>query len=333
LKRLTAISEARRTLAVAVLLACAVVLAACSGDDDSADPEPSGPSGRFSVLSYNVAGLPQEFSDENPKEHLPLISPKLEPYDIVLTQEDFDWWRPLLDGFDFVNYHERLRADVTHAHQSPRHPGPVAAGLDESTRPLQQVGDGLGTLSRFPIEEQARVAWKGCFGGVDTSDGGAADCLAMKGFSHTVIELAPGVGVDLYNLHGEAGGSADDQRLQEDGYGELAAYIEANSRGRAIILGGDTNLHTDPTHPDAEGEADTKIWDTFLRRTGLRDSCTALDCAETGDIDKIAFRSNRTVTLTPQSHEFPTARFRAPDGEDLSDHEPLLVEFRWQAED
>ena len=64
------------------------------------------------MLSYNVAGLPQEISSENPTEHLPLISPLLNEYDVVMTQEDFDWWTPLLDSFDFVNYHTRLRADA-----------------------------------------------------------------------------------------------------------------------------------------------------------------------------------------------------------------------------
>jgi hypothetical protein len=325
--------RSRGRVVAAFAVAFTLALAACSGGDgdDGGDDVSDARSGELSVLSYNVAGLPQEFSSENPKEHLPLISPKLEPYDLVLTQEDFDWWRPFLDTFDFVHYHERLRADVTHPHRSPRHPGPDAAGVDASTRPLQQVGDGLGTLSRFPIEEQARIAWKGCFGGVDTSDGGAGDCLAMKGFSHTTMTLAPGVEVDVYNLHGEAGGSETDQQLQEDDYEELAAYIDEHSTGRAILLGGDTNLHTEPEHPDAEGEADTVIWERFLRRTGLRDACTAVGCEQTGDIDKIAFRSNRDVTLTPLSHRFPTDDFLTPEGEALSDHEPLVVRFRWQA--
>ncbi|MDD9370350.1 MAG: hypothetical protein PV358_09575, partial [Acidimicrobiales bacterium] len=43
-----------------------------------------GRSGTFSVLSYNVAGLPQEISTVNPQEHIPLISPLLNEYDIVL---------------------------------------------------------------------------------------------------------------------------------------------------------------------------------------------------------------------------------------------------------
>jgi hypothetical protein len=319
----------KRALALA-MTAVVALLGACS-DDGSDDASGDGRSGDIRVLSYNVAGLPQEVSSENPKDHIPLISPRLEPYDLVLTQEDFDWWIPLLDTWDFANYHNRLRAEVTHEHRSPQHPGPEAAGVDLAPRPTMAVGDGLGLLSRYPIDERARIAWHGCFGGLDTSDGGAGDCLAMKGFSRTVVTLAPGVEVDVYNLHGEAGGTEADQVLQRDDYDQLATYIDEHSRGRAIILGGDTNLHTEPDHPDAEGLADTRIWDRFLRRTGIVDSCAALECPQSGRIDKIAFRSNDRVTLTPTRHRFVASDFRAPGGEDLSDHEPLEVVFRWNA--
>ena len=304
-----------------------IAVAACSGDDgDSAEPAE-----RFRVLTYNVAGLPQEISSENPREHLPLISPLLEPFDVVLTQEDFDWWRPLLDGLDFVQYHDRLRADVTHAFRSQMHPGPEAAGLDPATRPTLQVGDGLGLLSRFPIAGEQRIAWTGCFGGFDTSDRGAGDCLAMKGFSVATLELATGIEGVVYNLHGEAGATPEDQRLQAENYEQLATFIDEHSADRAVILGGDTNLHTDSDHPDAWDGADTEIWDDFLRRTGLEDSCTVLDCAERDAIDKIAYRSGADVTLVAVRHEFLAEDFVGTAGEPLSDHEPLAVEVSWRA--
>jgi hypothetical protein len=308
---------------------------ACSGG--GGDPAPTtgpggGASGSLSVLSYNVAGLPQEISSENPKEHLPLISPLLNDYDVVMTQEDFDWWTPLLDGLDFVHYHERLRADATHEFRSGRHPGPEAAGLDPATRPDLSVGDGLGFLSRLPFGDVDRVAWSGCFGGFDTGDGGAADCLAMKGFARTTITLAEGVDVDLYTLHAEAGGTAEDQRLQVEDFDQLATYIEEHSAGRPIILGGDTNLHTDSDHPDGSNGADTRIWADFLARTGLVDTCTAaVGCDDTGAIDKIAVRDGAGVTLRPASHAFPRDRFTDAAGDDLSDHPPLVVEMAWES--
>ena len=319
-----------------------MAVAACTGAGEGGGgggatptPDPDAPRGELSVLTYNVAGLPQEISSENPEEHIPLISPLLDAYDVVLTQEDFDWWVPALDGFDFVHYHERLRAEATHGHRSGRHPGPEAAGLDPDTRPTLMVGDGLGIMARYPFVSRApepdvvRQAWPDCFGGFDTSDGGAGDCLAMKGFAMVRLALLPDVTVDVYTLHAEAGGTERDQELQAEDFELLADYIEEHSEGHAVILGGDTNLHTDSDHPDAAAGADTEIWTTFLERTGLTDTCAALDCPETDAIDKIAVRDGANLDLTPTAHDFPRERFRTEDGEDLSDHPPLVVEIEW----
>jgi hypothetical protein len=122
-------------------------------------------------------------------------------------------------------------------------------GIDPAVdRPLLELGDGLGVLSRLPIDEDAeRVPWDGCFGGFDS---GASDCLAMKGFLVTTLTLDDGVEIDLYNLHGEAGGGPEDQALQERDYQQLATYLAQRSAGRAVIVAGDTNLHTDREHPD-----------------------------------------------------------------------------------
>jgi hypothetical protein len=333
---------------VAVALAAAVT-SACAGPgpggggggatSTTSTTDPDAPHGQLSVLSYNVAGLPQEISGVNPEEHIPLISPLLNAYDVVLTQEDFDWWVPALNGLDFVHYHERLRAEVTHGHRSGRHPGPEAAGLDPATRPTLNVGDGLGVLARFPFVSRApeddvvRRAWPNCFGGFDTSDGGAGDCLAMKGFAMVRLTLVPDVTVDVYTLHAEAGGAERDQELQAEDFDRLADYIEEHSEGNAVILAGDTNLHTDGDHPDSSGEADGRIWEEFLDRTGLTDACEELDCSEPGAIDKLALRSGDEVDLTPTSHDFPRERFRDESGEDLSDHPPLVVEIEWVATD
>lgn len=307
----------RGGVSVAVVLAATLSLLGLTGCEPA--------EGDVRVLSYNVAGLPQEISTVNPQEHIPLISPLLNDYDVVLTQEDFDWWTQDLAGLDFVHYHERLRAQATHQYRSAQWLGPDAAGIDPAVRPAPWVGDGLGFLSRLELTGETRRAWHDCFGGLDTSDGGAADCLAGKGFGVATITLAPGHLVDVYTLHAEAGSTAEDQRLQDDDFAQLAAFIQAHSVGRAVILGGDTNLHTDPGNPDVA------IWEEFLDATGLTDACDALDCDEPGAIDKVAFRSNHDITLTPTAHDFPRERFRDADGEDLSDHPPLVVDFHWEA--
>lgn len=323
----------RTGVVVAGLAVLAVVALGCAAPPSDPGSPPTTlqplpePPASFTVLSYNVAGLPQEISKERPGVHLPLISPLLEAYDVVLTQEDFDWWVPVLSLLDFANYHIRLRAQTTFPYRSDRHPGPEAVGVDASSRGLA-VGDGIGLMSRFPLAGIEPHPWTECYGGI-LPDGGASDCLAMKGFRVARMTLGDGAEVDVYSLHGEAGNTARDQELQAQDFEELAAFVTSHSAGRAVILAGDTNLHTDLVHPDGNDGADIAIWSQFLAATGLTDSCDAVGCADTGRIDKIAYRSGGGVELEATAHDVPAARFTAPTGEDLSDHDPVVVTFSW----
>ena len=319
-----------------LLIFALLALAACSDGGDGAGepdellsddeaPASEEASGELTTLAYNVAGLPQEVSQENPEEHIPLISPLLNDYDIVLTQEDFDWWQPELDELDFANYHTRLRAQVDHPHRSEPHPGPEAVGIDVATeRPALMVGDGLGLLSRFPFDEVRRVPWEMC-------GEGSADCLAMKGFAMARVTLAPGLTVDVYNLHADAGSGEPDVAARVSGFEELAAYIEEHSAGRAIILGGDTNLHTNAASDDPREQEDARVWETFLMQTGLIDVCNALGCEDPSRIDKFAFRTGGGIELEPLSWKFEVEKFLDADGEALSDHDALAVGWRWSA--
>ncbi len=324
----------RGRLVVALLSVLGLVGVGCTNPPGGGGAPPTttivpltGPPGEFSLLSYNVAGLPQGISGSNPETNLALISPRLNAYDVVLTQEDFDWWQPVLDLSEFAHHHEWLRSEALHPYRSGQHPGPLAVGLDPNSRPLF-VGDGLGMMSVFPFSEPVRVPWTGCYGVLD----GASDCLAMKGFSATTMTLADGFEVDVYDLHGEAGGTATDQALQHDGYAQLAAFISTYSAGRAVILAGDTNLHTDVTDPSDPDQADARIWSDFLAATGLTDTCAELSCDAPGNIDKAAYRDGGGVDLTVVRHEYPTADFLDASGADLSDHPPLAVGFSWDAE-
>lgn len=322
------------------VIAAVLVLAmsACASDGDGGSSVTStGPSGSFSVLTYDVAGIPQEFTQGNPTEHIPLISPLLNDYDLVLTQNDYDWWPESSNRLDLSHYHERLRSEATHPYRSDRHPGPAPAGLDPTSRPYLQLGDGLGVLSRipfvsrYPLDDVIRIAWRGCSGGFEATGEAESDCLAMRGFALATLQLDANTTLDVYTFHAEVGGSPDDQRLRAEDLDQLATYIEERSAGNAVLVGGATMLQTDNDQPGASGMTDAEIWSEFLRRTGTTDVCEALSCDNSAAVDKMAFRDGGGVTLQPTAMEFPSDRFRSPAGEDLAYRPPLAVDFQWQA--
>jgi hypothetical protein len=306
----------------------AALVAACSDGttngvlhptSDAAVPDDATISGELSALTYNVAGLPEGLSSSQPATNTPYISPLLNDYDLVLVQED--WLTPPNNPFGLRVYHDILAASARHPYQSV--PAPCPLGMNPA-RTSALISDGLNEFSNFEFRETTRTAWEGCFGALGASDGGASDCGAMKGFSVAVHILAPGVEVDVYDLHGEAGSTPADQQLQETGYRQLAVFVKEFSAGHAILLGGDTNLHTESTNPDAA------IWEGLLAATDLMDVCQSVECgADRTKIDKFAYRSSDTVKITPLSHRFERDKFVRPDGMRLSDHDALAVRFRW----
>ena len=325
---------------LAVLAVGAVLVAGCSGKDDATVSAEGVPTtidiadnpdgGSFRLLTYNVQGLPVEISEGRPDLNLPTISPLLNDYDVVLTQEDYDWWKPegLASGFDFVNYHGRLRAEATHEYQSPQHPGPEAVGVDLAQRPDMELGDGLGILANVPVEGDERVPWTGCFGGFSQDDGGKADCLAMKGFQVTTLTLPNDAVVHVYNVNAESGTNPKDQELQAADFEQLAAHIAEHADGDAVIVAGHTNLVLDPADEASGDGQDGRIWAKFLKAAGLTDACAAGTCDDEL-VDRVVYRSGEGVDLEASSQVLRSDRFVDDDGEPLSGFPPIEVEFDW----
>ena len=286
--------------------------------------------GSFRLLTYNVTGLPVEIADGRPDVNLPAIGPKLNDYDLVLTQEDYDWWQPegLASDLDFVNYHGRLRAEATHRYQSPQHPGPKAVGVDLAERPDMELGDGLGILANLDVDGDERVPWDECFGGFSQDDGGKADCLAMKGFQVTTLTLPNDAVVHVYNLNAESGTNPRDQQLQAANFEQLAAHIAEHADGDAVIVAGHTNLVLDDEAAASNGGQDGRIWAAFLDAAGLTDACEAGTCDD-DLVDRVVYRSGRGVELTAASHASRTDRFVDADGKPLSTFPPVEVGFDW----
>jgi hypothetical protein len=254
---------------------------------------PGTTSGRLSLLTYNVAGLPQLVSHSDPEVNVALISPLLNHYDVAMVQEDF-------------SYHSRLSARAGHAYRS-----------EPMTHSLALMADGLNWFSRFPFGWIHRVRWAQCNGYL----GAASDCLADKGFSFGEVTLASGVTVDFYNLHAEAGGSALDIDVRRDNFEQLADYLRARSRDHAVIVAGDTNLRMSVP-------ADAETLERFLAMTGLNDACHRFGCGEER-IDRVFFGSSRHVDLDVLGW-WADRRFVDARGAPLSDHPAIGVELSWQ---
>ncbi len=310
----------------------------------------AGRTGTFEALTYNVAGLPEPISGSEPATNSPLISPKLNDYDVVLLQED--WEDPTELGI--FGYHHLIVSEANHRYRSDPAPAPLGTDTRRFPQGPALSADGLNRLSEFPFAPLERHMWDVCNGELaievvetivkegglsdvvdgaglgDVIDGGSSDCSAQKGFTVGTTTLAKGVAVDIYNLHGDAGGGPKDAEARAAGFAQLADFISRHSAGRAVIIGGDTNLHTEP---DSAGRpADIATWKEFQAATGVRDVCTAVDCGQdVGRIDKFAFRSGGGVTLKPMTSRFEAAKFTRADGQPLSDHDPLAVTFRWRS--
>ncbi|SCL19010.1 Metal-dependent hydrolase, endonuclease/exonuclease/phosphatase family [Micromonospora pallida] len=297
-----------RLLAPAVLLAAllpASTPAAAASEPAVVSGGSDATAGSFSVLTYNVAGLPEPLSGSNPDVNTRPIGERVNAYDIVHVQEDF-------------NYHSDLYATDRHPYRT-RTSGPVP------------FGSGLNTMSNLPYANFQRITWNRCAG---------TDCLTPKGFTASRIELAAGVYVDFYNVHANAGSDERDLAARRDNLAQLSAYITANSAGNAVIVMGDLNVkYTRTGDTIRELVAANGLTDVWVQqeRGGVPPALgsPALNCDPANVtnacevVDKILYRSNSSVRLQPTRYNNEHHRFLDPAGEPLSDHYPHAAWFSW----
>lgn len=191
----------------------------------------------LSILTYNIHGLPSWIAGDDPPARIPQILSIAQSYDVVLLQEDFA-------------HHDVVVASSPFAHLVRGNAAWIAA-------PLFQ-GAGLTILSRFATTESAREAYGTCNGWVSA----ASDCFGHKGFVMARLALPDGASFDAWNTHLDAGDAEADRAVRADQLGRLAAAIEAKSAGRAVVVGGDFNLHWDDPR-------DRALLDGFAARLGL----------------------------------------------------------------
>lgn len=265
-------------------------------------------SGEIDVLTYNIAGLPEWISSASTPREASIISigQKINSFDLVNIQEDF-------------NYNKFLYQDNRHPYRTPNMGG-------------VPFGDGLTTLSTYPIIAFERVAWNDCRG---------ADCLTPKGFSYARVQLAKDVFLDVYNVHATAQDDVAATQARKGNLRQLASYIEEHSMCQAVLLMGDFNAHY----------AFEREWiKAFQERVGVIDSWVLLqnegafpevvkdfkakpalsvtdDCES---IDKIFFRNSDNLLLNPTGYRVEQELFQNESGQPLSDHCAISLTLSWQ---
>ena len=267
-------------------------------------------SGSFSFLNYNVAGLPvvhEPPTTLSMEDAATQIGDRLAPYDIVNMQEDF-------------NYHAYIYAADAHAYRT-------------ATSGAAGFGDGLNTVSNDNFIDFERDKWSSCY-----PDNG--DCVTPKGFSYMRMQLAPGVYLDYYNLHTNAGTSSGDETAREAEWQQLDSFIATYSAGDAVIVAGDTNSRYTRTADDLQSFVSTNgLTDAWVQNelSGVAPAAGAnpLMCNEAAITNtcevtnKTLYRSSRFLTLNATYYNNEHAKFLDSNGLMLSDMDPILTDFTW----
>lgn len=271
-------------------------------------------SGTFNVLTFNVAGLPEILNGNDvpgdKTENTARIGQLFTKYDISLihVQEDF-------------NYHATLYANDKHPYRTP-----TSGGVP--------FGSGLNSLSNYPYTDFKRIKWNTC----STFDG--ADCLTPKGFTYMKVQFAPGVIIDAYNLHADAGTTAADNKARAANLRQVSDYIKANSAGNPVLVFGDSNSRYTRTDDipavfkDENGMTD--VWVELIKKgVPPAKGADALLCqnpSTTNDceiVDKVWYRGSSSVKLSATKFAYAGNMFLSDKGEILSDHNGVFVDFSW----
>ena len=226
-------------------------------------------------------------------------------------------------GVDFIGTEEDFNANKYLAAEMTDYPyhSFSSGGLAQ--------GQGLNVFSSHPLYNIQRVKWDKEFGYLS----GSMDAISNKGFIYCLMEWKEGVYIHVINLHMDAGYDPLSIRARIDNFRQLAAFINDNlNDGRALIVQGDFNYKFKRRLSD-------DIYNNLLVPTGLKDVWAEVynngiyDFNDPNfleddgdDLDRILYRSGTDLTLEPVSKTVPP--LTGENGEQYSDHDPMLTEFR-----
>ncbi|KAF2741036.1 mannose-binding lectin [Polyplosphaeria fusca] len=272
-------------------------------------------SGTFNILSFNVAGLPAILNGNDvpgdKTANTASIGRLFSTYNFSLihVQEDF-------------NYHATLYANDNHPYRTA-----TSGGVP--------FGSGLNTLSNFYWVDFERTKWDTC------SNASGADCLTPKGFTFMRVQVSEGVWIDAYNLHADAGTEPDDLSARAANLRQVSQHITTYSAGNPVLVFGDTNSrYTRAADIPSIFTTENGMTDPWVQiaRNGVVPTpgaadivCETLPSETTACeiVDKVWYRGAATVKLEATSFKYAGNMFLQENGDVLSDHNPVLVDFRW----
>lgn len=306
----------------------------------------------FTAACLNVDGLPPsvkaagivnvKLNEEGPQETGTLQMSKL------VSQKGWDFFG-VSENF---NYNDQLMSEIKGVYSSGTYRGAIPSNVTNVVPYLAGNKwfdtDGLNLLwrSNISVSDEAWYLWNKRNG--ITEDG--ADQLIAKGFRYYTVRIAAGLEVDVYILHMDAETSAADNEAREIQMTQLVDMILASDNKRPIIIMGDTNCRY--TRDNLKGlmferiNADERFeirdpWIDFPREgvmptlgagsimvPGHFDG-TNHEAFQTGEVvDKIFYINNTDASakLTAKSYLHDTD-FTWPDGSEISDHYPIVIEF------
>lgn len=306
----------------------------------------------FTAACLNVDGLPPtvkaagvvnvKLNPEGPQETGTLQMSKL------VSQKGWDFFG-VSENF---NYNTQLMSEIGGIYNTGTYRGAIPSSVTNVVPYLAGNKwfdtDGLNLLwrSNISVSDEAWYLWNKRNG--ITEDG--ADQLIAKGFRYYTVRIAAGLEVDVYILHMDAETTPADNEAREIQMTQLVDMILASDNKRPIIIMGDTNCRY--TRDNLKGlmfdriNADERFdihdpWIDFPRRGVMPDlgagsimvpghfDGTNHEAFQTGEVvDKIFYINNTdaSATLTAKSYLHDTD-FTWPDGSEISDHYPIVIEF------
>ena len=311
----------RKTTKVISLLLAALLLCAALPMTASAE---SVNSGSFSMLNYNVAGLPDfaamfsgdEKLDVAGKEKIIGNHLNESGFDFIAVQEDFNFNKSLVKAMPNYTYRTLHHGGVP-------------------------IGSGLNIYSTHPLYNVEREEWRLRYGLFDEGDQ-----LTPKGILYSVIEIADGVYADFYDIHADAFDTEESQQARLNNFLQLFEMIVRHNSDRPIIITGDFNisLHNAETDPSA-----VMLKLLFIDTLGMKDAWIELhndgdysdfskwqatglsDWGNWDSVEKFLYKDGNGIHLDAASFEY--IDYKDDTGRSCSDHRGAAVTFRYTADE